>query len=158
MAILIALAAVPRRAAQDKRGFVWDDRPSIVFGEDINIDVTRPRADRLAQVRSRRSARTRSTCAPLRIGLKGELTRHFDWEIEREIDKSPTSRKRSSSGGSASGRTSTSNWTTFDAFSVKGGRFKMPFGLEQNTGVSDLDFAYRALGSTDDRARPRHAA
>ena len=39
------------------------------------------------------------------------------------------------------------NWTTFDAFSVKGGRFKMPFGLEQNTSVSDLDFAYRTLGS-----------
>ncbi len=38
---------------------------------------------------------------------------------------------------------------------VKGGRFKMPFGLEQNTGVSDLDFAYRALGSTAHRARPR---
>ena len=39
------------------------------------------------------------------------------------------------------------NWTTFDAFSVKGGRFKMPFGLEQTTSVSDLDFAYRTLGS-----------
>ena len=39
------------------------------------------------------------------------------------------------------------NWTTFDAFSIKGGRFKMPFGLEQTTSVSDLDFAYRTLGS-----------
>ena len=38
-------------------------------------------------------------------------------------------------------------WRTFDAARVKAGRFKIPFGLEQNTGVSELDFAYRALGS-----------
>ena len=136
----------PAQDKQDKRGFVWDNRPSIVFGEDINIDLTRPRAARLAPVRSRDRRRRCSTCAPLRIGLKGDLTRHFDWEIEREIDEA-TSKRTTSSGSSASGKTSSSNWTTFDAFAVKGGRFKMPFGLEQNTGVSDLDFAYRALGS-----------
>ena len=38
VAILIACAATPA-AAQDKRGIVWNDRPSIVFGEDINIDL-----------------------------------------------------------------------------------------------------------------------
>ena len=28
-----------RTSAQGKRGLVWDNRPSIVFGEDINIDL-----------------------------------------------------------------------------------------------------------------------
>ena len=37
-AVLIAFAALPA-AAQDKKGLVWDNRPSIVFGEDLNIDV-----------------------------------------------------------------------------------------------------------------------
>jgi len=41
VAILIAIAAVPAAAQnKGKRGFVWDDRPTIVFGEDVNIAVT----------------------------------------------------------------------------------------------------------------------
>jgi phosphate-selective porin len=40
-------------------------------------------------------------------------------------------------------------WKTFDAFRARGGRFKIPFGLETTTGISELDFAYRALGSTE---------
>ncbi len=43
-AILIASprVALPPGAGQrdGKRGFVWDDRPSIVFGEDISVDLT----------------------------------------------------------------------------------------------------------------------
>ena len=38
VAILIAFA-VPA-AAQDKRGFVWNDRPSIVFGKNLSVDIT----------------------------------------------------------------------------------------------------------------------
>lgn len=37
---------------------------------------------------------------------------------------------------------------TYDAFRIKAGRFKMPFGLEQNTGPTETDFAYRSLIST----------
>ena len=150
MAALILIAALRRvRAArrakeEDKRGFVWDDRPSIVFGEDINIDLKRSRAARVARVRSRHRRGHLSTCAPLRIGLKGELTKHFDWEIEREIDQ----RRRRARSSSATGKTSTWSGRRSTRCRIKGGRFKMPFGLEQNTGVSDLDFAYRALGST----------
>ena len=94
------------------------------------------------------STKTSFDVRTLRIGLKGNLTRHFDWEIEREIDE-----VADLEGGTRATwqfgqwKDVFVNWTTFDAFSVKGGRFKMPFGLEQNTGVSDLDFAYRALGS-----------
>ena len=40
------------------------------------------------------------------------------------------------------------NWDTFDAASVRGGRFKMPFGFEQNLGRTDLDFVYRSRIST----------
>ena len=39
VSILFALAAFPAQAQDneaDKRGFVWNDRPSIVFGEDID--------------------------------------------------------------------------------------------------------------------------
>ena len=144
---LAILAAARPVSAQDERGLVWDNRPSIVFGDNINIDlkgrvqfdwrwfdpdVNEPTYD----------LRT------LRLGLKGELTRHFDWEIEREIDDPSDVEEALDKWQFGDWKDVFINWTTFDAFSVKGGRFKMPFGLEQTTSVSDLDFAYRALGST----------
>jgi phosphate-selective porin OprO/OprP len=93
----------------------------------------------------------------MRVGLKGDLTRHFDWEIEREIDdlydEGVTEDQVElglvqSRWRFAEWKDVFVDWTTFDTFRVKAGRFKMPFGLEQNTSVSDLDFAYRSLGST----------
>ena len=141
--IFFALAALPAQAQDkdaDKRGFVWNDRPSIVFGEDLSVDVTGrvlmewrkfdpPIGEDLFHLRT------------MRIGLKGELTRHFDWEIEREITDQDTIPV-------GDWKDVYLEWTTFDALRVKGGRFKVPFGLEQNTGIGNLDFAYRALGST----------
>jgi phosphate-selective porin len=135
------------QAAQGKRGIVWDNRPSIVFGEDINIDLKGR-----AQVDWRRFDpevdEDQFDVRTLRLGLKGDLTRHFDWEIEREIDETIEEGQIAGKWRFGQWKDVFLNWTTFDAFSIKGGRFKMPFGLEQTTSVSDLDFAYRALGST----------
>ena len=135
------------QAAQGKRGVVWDNRPSIVFGEDVNIDLKGR-----VQLDWRRFDpevdEDEFDVRTLRVGLKGELTRHFDWEIEREIDEVLAEGEVEPKWRFGQWKDVFINWTTFDAFSVKGGRFKMPFGLEQTTSVSDLDFAYRALGST----------
>jgi phosphate-selective porin OprO and OprP len=146
LALATAVAAAPA-AAQDRRGLVWDDRPAIVFGDDITIDV---RGRLLLDTRrfdpdvneDRFEVRT------IRLGLKGELTRHFDWEIERAIEELQREGEREPKWRFGDWKDLYLNWTTFDAFRIKAGRFKMPFGLEQNTGVSDLDFAYRSLGSS----------
>ena len=148
--ILIAFAVAPA-AAQDKkkhepRGIVWNDRPSIVFGKNVSVDLKgrtllewrRFDPDIGEDVFHLRTAR---------IGLKGQLTKHFDWEIEREItDKKNKDGVKKIAFGDW--KDVALEWNTFDAVRIKGGRFKMPFGLEQTTGISDLDFAYRALGST----------
>ena len=99
----------------------------------------RPAGARLAAASIPTSTRTRSTWTSLRIGLKGELTRHFDFEIERELD---------SDGQWQDWKDVYLNWDTFDRLSVRGGRFKMPFGFEQNLGRTELDFIYRARAST----------
>lgn len=152
----IALAAVAApAAAQERRGLVWNDRPSIVFGEDITIDFKgRVQFDgrRFDPVIFEDEFDVRT----LRIGLKGDLTSHFDWEIEREIEElfEATATEDQINLGLVQPKWRFSdwkdvfvNWSTFDVIRVKAGRFKMPFGLEQNTSVSDLDFAYRTLGS-----------
>ena len=146
-ALVLAGAALSRPAhAQDKRGLVWDNRPSIVFGKDINIDL-RGRAQFDWRHFDPELDEEEFDVRTLRVGLKGNLTKHFDWEIEREIDEVLGEGEVEPKWRFGQWKDVFINWTTFDAFSVKGGRFKMPFGLEQNTGVSDLDFAYRTLGS-----------
>jgi phosphate-selective porin len=153
---VLAYAAIAAPAvAQDGRGVVWNNRPSIVFGEDVNIDLKgRVQLDRRwfdpAIEEDAFDLRT------ARIGLKGDLTRHFDWEIEREIEElfdQGVTEEQIDLGlveprwRFAEWKDVFINWSTFDVIRIKAGRFKMPFGLEQNTSVSDLDFAYRTRGS-----------
>jgi phosphate-selective porin OprO/OprP len=149
IAILLACTALPA-AAQDRRGFVWNDRPSIVFGDNISVEF---KARALVEWRKFDPEIDEDTfnLRTARIGIAGELTRHLEWEVEREIDYSvgadeaDTAEKKWRFGA---WKDVYGEWKTFDKFRVRGGRFKMPFGLEQTTGVSDLDFAYRALGSS----------
>lgn len=140
VAILIGFAATPA-AAQDKRGIVWNDRPSIVFGDNINVDL---KGRVLLEWRKfdPEIGETTFHLRTARVGLAGELTRHFEWEVEREIVEVEEKWQF------GEWKDVYLEWKTLDAFRVIGGRFKLPFGLEQTTGVSDLDFAYRALGST----------
>jgi phosphate-selective porin OprO/OprP len=154
--VLAMAAAVPPAAAQDRRGIVWDDRPSIVFGDDVNIDI-KGRIQLDGRWFDPEIEEDAFDIRTMRVGLKGDLTRHFDWEIEREIDdlydEGVTEDQVElglvqSRWRFAEWKDVFVDWTTFDTFRVKAGRFKMPFGLEQNTSVSDLDFAYRSLGST----------
>jgi phosphate-selective porin len=143
VAILIAFAAPA--AAQDEKGLVWNDRPSIVFGKDINVDVT---GRALLEWRwfDPDIGEDLFALRAGRLGLKGDLTRHFDWEIEREIGAGDAE-EDDSRIEFGDWKDVFVRWRTFDAARIKVGRFKIPFGQEQNTGVSELDFAYRALGS-----------
>lgn len=149
---LLVIIAVPAAAQgkKDRRGFVWDDRPTIVFGEDINVEI---KGRTLLEWRQFDPDIDEDTfhLRTARVGLKGKLTKHFDWEIEREITEELVDQLiKDGDKKIAFGDWKDVNleWNTFDAFKIRGGRFKMPFGMEQTTGVSDLDFAYRALGST----------
>lgn len=141
---LAALAVIPAWA-QDKeevkRGLVWNDRPSLVFGKDVSIGL---KGRALLEWRKFEPEIGEDTfnLRTARVGLQGELTRHLEWEIEREIIEEDDQWQF------GEWKDVRVQWKTFDAVSVTGGRFKMPFGLEQNTGVSDIDFAYRALGSS----------
>ena len=144
VAILALLAAVPA-SAQDRKGIVWNDRPSIVFGEDVHIDF---KGRALVEARKFDPEIGEDTyhLRTLRVGLAGELTKHFEWEIEREIARLVDGEQVTWQPGDW--KDVSFKWKTFDSVRLIGGKFKMPFGLEQTTGVSELDFAYRALGST----------
>lgn len=121
------------------RGFGWKNgRPTIIFGEDLYVSL---RGRLVLDWRGFDPDIDEDTfdLDVMRIGIKGELTRHIDFEVEREFD---------SDGQWQDWKDVYVNWDTFDRFSVRGGRFKIPFGFEQNLGRTELDFVYRARAST----------
>ena len=142
---LAAADAAPRTSRPDRpghdseRGFGWrNDRPSIIFGEDVYVSL---RARAVFDWRGFDPDLEEDTfdLNVARIGLKGEITRHFDFEIEREMDED---------GVWQDWKDVYVNWDTFDLFQVRAGRYKIPFGLEQNLGRTEIDFVYRSRIST----------
>lgn len=142
MAVAVSSGAITAFAQSQNstpRGFGWrNGRPSIFFGEDVYVSL-----------RSRLVFDWRGFDPDIdedtyeldvaRIGIKGELTRHFDFEIEREIDDD---------GAWQDWKDIYINWDTFERFAVQAGRYKIPFGLEQRMGRTELDFVYRSRAST----------
>jgi len=85
------------------------EAPIAVDAHDVDFDLTRRR-----------------------IGLKGTLSRHVEFEVEREVE------------ATAAWRDAFVNVRTFRSVQVRAGRFKMPFSREQLTSASDLDFISRS--------------
>lgn len=146
---LLVAAGAAGAAAQDQsaggqappgtRGLVWkDDRPTLVFGEDVTLGI-RGRLQLDWRQFDPDIDEDTFDFRTARIGFQGDLTRHFSYEVEREIDREAQF---------GDWKDVYLAWKTFDAVRVKAGRFKMPFGLEQNTGPTETDFAYRSLAST----------
>jgi phosphate-selective porin OprO/OprP len=115
-------------------GLRWRNRPSLQIGEHIRLDLRLkviyegrrfdPEIDEDAgDFRQRRG------------GINGEIGDHIEFQIEREF------------AGDGRWTDLFVNWRTFRQFEVTAGRFKVPFGREQNVSTADVDFGYRALVS-----------
>lgn len=71
-----------------------------------------------------------------RIGVAGEIRNAVEFQVEAELDDDDPWRDV---------------YAEFKYFSfarVRGGKFKIPFSLDENTSASRLDFMYRSLAST----------
>ncbi len=68
-----------------------------------------------------------------RIGIQGTFLRHFEFEVERELREVANP-----------WRDVFVNFNYLRRFQIRGGRFKIPFSLDQLTPPSDLDFVYRS--------------
>jgi len=135
--LALGAAAAPVAAQQapaPQPTFRWDDHPSIRFGKGTHLDF-----------RARFQADLRRSDAPLtdedtadfdiarrRLGVEGEIKNIVEFQVEREL---------------ASGdawRDVYANYKQFDAVQVQGGKFKIPFSLDENTSATNLDFIYRS--------------
>jgi phosphate-selective porin OprO/OprP len=119
--------------------FRLDDHPSIHFGKGTHLDF---RARFSADMKDSEAESEESTemsaidLGKKRIGVSGEIRNVFGFQIEAELT------------GTEPWRDVYGEYRQFAAARVRGGQFKIPFSLDENTGASNLDFLYRSLAAT----------
>jgi phosphate-selective porin OprO/OprP len=130
--------STPKKAdpkAENETPFRWDDHPSVRLGPGTRIDF-----------RARLAGEIRDSEAPLdeedvtdtldiarrRIGMSGEIRNVVGFQVEAEI------------GSSNVWRDVYANYRQFDFVQVQGGKFKLPFSLDENTSSTNLDFVHRS--------------
>jgi phosphate-selective porin OprO/OprP len=134
--------------------FVWRDHPSLRAGRLFRVDFQAKLQEDARRAGDDPSDFKTFELHRARVGLDGEVFRRIQFSVEREL----TENENTSTLG-----VHKSAWKDYylelnlaNALQVRGGRFKIPFGLEQLTGISNLDFVYRSLsGSTLAPARDR---
>jgi len=133
-------AAAQQAPAQPDEGdnwrFTWDEHPSLRFGDVIRLDF---RLRLQTQVRGSQGEMGDSNdddLARRRIGVAGTFKNLVDFQVEREIsnDVDPW-------------RDVFVNYRQYTVAEIQGGKFKLPFGLEENTSSTHLDFVYRSMAS-----------
>ena len=128
----------PQKSPEERSdcGFRWDNRPSLRLGRGTRIDF-----------RARVQADLRDSDAPIpghddgsdidlarnRIGIDGEVLNLFDYQVEYDFvdDEDPW-------------RDVYINYKQFDFVQVQGGKFKLPFSMDETTSATNLDFVYRS--------------
>ena len=140
-------------------GFVWKQHPSLRFGENFRLDFQAKLQEDFHQAYPNApglscpgEALPRPCAFQLhrnRIGIKGNITRHIDYEVERELTEQELTDK-----DLLLGYTPKSQWKdvylnlkVIKKVQLQVGKFKVPFGLDELTGVSHNDFIYRSLGA-----------
>jgi phosphate-selective porin OprO and OprP len=130
--------------------FVWKQHPSVRFGDFARVDF---------EMKLQEDAH--SSYGPVkgldawefhrnRIGVQGNVLKHIEYEIERELTENELTEK-----DVLLGLTPSSQWKDVNVnltyakdAQVQIGRFKIPFGLDQLTGVTHNDFVYRSMGAS----------
>ena len=84
-----------------------------------------------------------------RFGIKGYLTKQVEYEIEHEFTEHELTEKDIEVGITPKSQWKDVyvNFTYVKNAQVQVGKFKVPFGLDELTGVTHNDFVYRSLGA-----------
>jgi phosphate-selective porin OprO and OprP len=136
-AALLLGASAPQANAQVT--FTFDKRPSLEVHDVLTADLRvksqsdfRDFPEEPGQVDKDLFDQHRA-----RVGVEGRFLKRFDYQVERELRD--TSRPW---------RDVYLNARVLRGLQVRGGKFKIPFGLDQLTGSMDLDFNYRSLAGS----------
>ena len=132
-------AKAPKPPKDDKPEFRFEDRPSLHIAKGTHIDFKA----RLQQDVTRSDATTADAgefetvdLGRRIIGVEGEIANALEFQIERSLT------------GSDPWRDVYAEFKYFPVARVRGGKFKLPFSLDENTSARNRDFIYRSLAAT----------
>lgn len=114
----------------------WEGHPSLFLGDDVRLDFRFRLQSDLRGSEGEMGDSHDDDLARRRIGIDGTVRNILDFQIEREI-----------SNDVDAWRDVFVNYHQYAVAEVQAGKFKMPFGLEENTSATNLDFAYRSMAS-----------
>jgi phosphate-selective porin len=141
--------------------FVWKQHPSIRYGKAFRLDFqAKLQEDAHGSYAGAKGVACANTALPStclwelhrnRVGVEGYFFKHIEFEAERELTEQELTEKEL-----LAGYTPKSLWKNVDVnvsyinnLQVQVGRFKIPFSLDELTGDSHNDFAYRSLGANN---------
>src|SRR5262245_23140364 len=123
---------------QPRIAFSFEKNPSLRIGSHLRFDVHfKSQADWRDFPEQTADSDDVFDVPRARIVVDGRATRYVEYQVERDMRDA-----------SRPWRDVFANVRPLRAFELQVGRFKVPFGFEQTTGVMDLNFAYRALASS----------
>jgi phosphate-selective porin len=142
---LVLPRVLPKEEPARALRLVWRDHPSLRGGRNFRLDFS---------VKVQRDARDLGDepigfptweLHRLRAGVDGEVFRRIQFSIEREfsenLNNDPTRKSTKSQWKDVYAEYVATDW-----MQIRGGQFKIPYGLDQTSGETNLDFIYRSLG------------
>ena len=145
-----AVAAAPQETGSgDPEGlsFVWRDHPSLRAGKWLRLDFGAKLQGLLIDPGDDPVDFDKAQFSRGRFGIDGELFKVIQFSIEREFTSASIAEDK------VNAKSEKTPWRDLwielkvsDGFQVRGGRFKIPFSLDQLTGVANNDFVSRSLG------------
>lgn len=144
--ILPRQAPEPEKKSNNALRFVWRDHPSLRAGRNFRLDFAAK-----FQFDSRDPGDDPEEFEPyevhrVRLGIEGELFRHFQYSVERELTEREVGDPLVQTGAKTPWKDVFVEADYTNMAQVRVGKFKIPFGLDQTSGPSNLDFVYRSLG------------
>jgi phosphate-selective porin OprO and OprP len=119
--------------------FDFDNHPSLRLGKGTHIDFrARVQEDVVRSGAATSDAGEFETVdfGRREIGVSGEVVNAVAFQVEREL------------GGNNRWQDVYAEFKYFDFARVRGGKFKLPFSLDEGTGARNRDFVFRSLAAT----------
>ena len=116
-----------------------DDHPALHLGKGTHIDFRGRFAvdgDHSEASTEDPEERANVDLGKKRLGVSGEIVNAVEFQVEAELTSDDP------------WRDVYAEFKPYDMARVRGGKFKIPFSLDENTGATKLDFMFRSLAAT----------